>query len=522
MPRKTKQPTPQQLARMLVKMAEAWRERKDKFKASVESVQGHSPHEKAEAWVRYCAQNMEDDGDQEALLYLVSRGHDCTAEINKLVAEWRHAERHRIEAAKKFVHYVMPGKAARISGLSEFELRNFWGPAHDCQGYSIDATMLRTVGWCQIGGFEEWWRRMAKMFREGILRGGVETVPAASYLFNMCRSDYAIKLMKPALERCLEAIEIPTDDPECPWRFLPYSVAGKRRPVELVGNLAFASWVAFANFRLRGRDFNRDLVTGALEELLRHQDENGAWRSWAHDQEPSIEATASAVHALGLGKPLGWERVVDLAVAWLWTVQQKSGCWVEDGCPDPAYLTVLVLDAIELSKGGHKVTFSVPDLLSGGASEPSQAQPGKPKLRFEVGLSFPGEIRGRVAAVAGILSERLGRQNVLYDDYHKAEFARPDLDTYLQSLYHDQTQLIVVFLCSDYKKKEWCGLEWRAIRDLIKRREAHRIMLLRTDEALLPPGMYSIDGYLDIRGLSDRDVAASILTRLNARAGAKP
>jgi hypothetical protein len=502
------------LAQQLHAINEAWRKRQEKYRAFVASVQELALTERADAWMRYCVENMESDGDLEALVYLASRGHDCTAEITRLVGEWRQAERKRIAAAQKLVHHFKPGRTLRISQLSEFELRNFWIPLADSQSYSIDATMLRTVGWCQIGGFEEWWRRAAKSFREGVLRGGVEPVPAGAYLFNMCRSDYAISLMKPTLERCLEAIEFPSDDPEYPWIFLPHSVAGKRRPLERVSHVAFASWLLFSNFRLRGRDYNQELVCDGLEEVLRHQDENGAWRVMADDREPSIETTAVAIHALALGKPMGWQRAVQLAVDWLWKAQDKAGCWVEDGCPDPAYLSVLVLDAIELSKGGHKLTFSMPELPSGGATEVSQAQPSKPRLRFQVGLSFPGEIRGRVAAVAEILSERLGRQRILYDDYHKAEFARPDLDTYLLSLYHDQTELIVVFLCSDYKKKEWCGLEWRAVRDLIKRREGHRIMLLRTDESQLPAGMYSVDGYFDIRGSSDRDVAASILQRL--------
>jgi hypothetical protein len=41
---------------------------------------------------------------------------------------------------------------------------------------------------------------------------------------------------------------------------------------------------------------------------------------------------------------------------------------------------------------------------------------------------------------------------------------------------------VVVVLCADYERKEWCGLEWRAVRDLIKRRQEQRVMLLLADE----------------------------------------
>lgn len=78
--------------------------------------------------------------------------------------------------------------------------------------------------------------------------------------------------------------------------------------------------------------------------------------------------------------------------------------------------------------------------------------------RFLVALSFPGEYRVFVADVARLLSRRFGRSRVLYDKFHEAEFARPSLDTYLQHLYHDQSQLVVVFLCSDYERKNGLAL----------------------------------------------------------------
>jgi hypothetical protein len=64
--------------------------------------------------------------------------------------------------------------------------------------------------------------------------------------------------------------------------------------------------------------------------------------------------------------------------------------------------------------------------------------------RFRIALSFPSEHRPFVARVAESLAEHLGREVVLYDAWYEAEFARPDLDTYLQALYHDQSDLIAV------------------------------------------------------------------------------
>ena len=74
--------------------------------------------------------------------------------------------------------------------------------------------------------------------------------------------------------------------------------------------------------------------------------------------------------------------------------------------------------------------------------------------RFLVALSFPGEKRALVASIAHLLADRLTRHRMLYDAFYEAEFARPNLDTYLQRLYHKESSLVVVFLCSDYARKE--------------------------------------------------------------------
>ena len=136
-----------------------------------------------------------------------------------------------------------------------------------------------------------------------------------------------------------------------------------------------------------------------------------------------------------------------------------------------------------------------------------------PKKRFRVALSFPGERRAFVEQVASHLADSVGRERVLYDKYHEAEFIRIDLDTHLQKLYHEQSELIAVFLCAEYEQKEWCGLEWRAIRDLIKRRQASIVMPFRFDNTEIP-GLFSTDGYVSIGDRTPHDIAKLILERL--------
>jgi hypothetical protein len=143
------------------------------------------------------------------------------------------------------------------------------------------------------------------------------------------------------------------------------------------------------------------------------------------------------------------------------------------------------------------------------------SQAAQEQKRFRVALSFPGEHRAPVEKIAEALREKLGHERVLYDRWYAAEFNRLNLDTYLSKLYHDDSDLIAVFLCKEYNAKQWCGLEWRACRDLAKHKEDARLMFFRLDDADIP-GLYSIDGYQDIRAMSDGEVAAAILSRLGA------
>jgi hypothetical protein len=154
-------------------------------------------------------------------------------------------------------------------------------------------------------------------------------------------------------------------------------------------------------------------------------------------------------------------------------------------------------------------------LLSGrGFGEQSEAQSPFANKKFRIALSFPGEKREIIEAVAHQLHERL--PPVFYDKFFEAELAQPNLDLILQRIYHDNAELVVVFLGSDYEQKEYCGLEWRAIRDLIKKRKGDSIMFLRFDDAEIS-GLFSIDGYVDISNRSVSDVVDLICQRYGSR-----
>jgi len=137
--------------------------------------------------------------------------------------------------------------------------------------------------------------------------------------------------------------------------------------------------------------------------------------------------------------------------------------------------------------------------------------------RFRVALSFPGEQRNYVGEVAAVLEVSHGRDRILYDRFHEAEFARPDLDVYLPNLYRSDSDLICIFLCSDYAQKRFCNLEWRFIRQLIATEDQARIMFLSFDAIAAIPeiGILNGDGYVPIGGRSASEIASLINKRLS-------
>ena len=138
----------------------------------------------------------------------------------------------------------------------------------------------------------------------------------------------------------------------------------------------------------------------------------------------------------------------------------------------------------------------------------------KNNKRFKIALSFPGEYREDIIDnIAEGLAKKFSKKKILYDLFHQAEFAMPNLDTHLQKLYHDESELIVVCLCSHYNQKEWCGLEWRAIRGLLNNKKQNKIMFLRTDTGDVDGIFGTIDGSVPISKDNIDETIALIIER---------
>ena len=234
---------------------------------------------KAEDWLSLVAEHVDTVWDQDALVYLRSRGRDCHDQVNRLIHSWN------------------------VGGQQGLD-RDFWD-APALGDYSVEATILRTADWCEIEGFESWWGRLAQSRQERLLGGGIEDPLVAAYwLFNMVRSDYALRLLPGVLDGYLGSISLTSPNKPLPWVF-----GDALGPDDVEHHLAYASALIFARYRLRSNDANAGLIDQAVAALCRYQDQSGAWRASTSDPEMSIEATAMALHALALAQPRGWPRL---------------------------------------------------------------------------------------------------------------------------------------------------------------------------------------------------------------------
>lgn len=135
------------------------------------------------------------------------------------------------------------------------------------------------------------------------------------------------------------------------------------------------------------------------------------------------------------------------------------------------------------------------------------------KHHFEVSFSFPGDVRPYVESVARHLEQHIGPNSYFYDNNYKSQLARPSLDILLQEIYRDRSKLIVVFIGNEYQKKKWCGVEFRAIKDVIFNKQHDRIMYVRMDEGIVE-GVFNTDGYIDAAIHTPEQIANFIMERI--------
>lgn len=224
------------------------------------------------------------------------------------------------------------------------DYQNFWG-TNDV----LDGTMLRTVDWCEIGGYEKWWNRLKSQTEEMFFcnGGGLNTVPASLWLFAMCRSRTAVQLMRFLLSGYLVGLR---------YRF--------RQEEELV----LSAVALFAAEQLGIQD---DVVPRAVRETAAADLLRRATDWWlpgnppTEANRPEVVTTAICLTALAVTKPNGWRPAATAARDWLWQQQRTDGLWQPGQWQGvllghtltSTWTTVLVLDALDLVAAQPGVTF---------------------------------------------------------------------------------------------------------------------------------------------------------------------
>lgn len=82
-----------------------------------------------------------------------------------------------------------------------------------------------------------------------------------------------------------------------------------------------------------------------------------------------------------------------------------------------------------------------------------------------------------------------------------------------QDIYRNRSKLVVVFLGGDYQRKDWCGIEFRAIKEIILERDHKKIMFVRMDDSPVD-GVFKTDGYIDGRKFNPQEIAYFICERI--------
>src|SRR5258706_168722 len=138
------------------------------------------------------------------------------------------------------------------------------------------------------------------------------------------------------------------------------------------------------------------------------------------------------------------------------------------------------------------------------------------RRRFAIALSFPGERREYVEQVANALLPAFGgekgKSRIFYDDWHESKIIGYASNRKLQNIYATDSDLIVPFYCQDYRKKKWCGVELRAIEQLLFDEDYDRVLPLRFAHVDIP-GSFRTDIFPIVSERPAEDVAALILDR---------
>jgi hypothetical protein len=341
--------------------------------------------QKAEDWLAERANAADCWSNREAIVYFLSRETRLPDDRQSQAADIRkhwHLQRAEIESL------VAKGRIVGTHPVTGDECPvspRFWDLSSDARALAtLDATMMRVAEGLGIDGLDETWKQLAShlCWEAGMAEPSDESL--AYQLFSLCRSSVALSKMPGAVNALLRVLLRGKSIPTRPWEIIrhhPDEPAVDGYEGDTVKSVAIAASVAFV--AVRGAADDITMGQQAQKFLIRQQGTSGAWpRIGAYLEDlDSVLNTAMAVHPLSLAnpRPRGTAKTLEKAGDWLHQKQTADGCWVEDGV-DSVYLTVLVLDAIELATGGDMVTMMLTESIPTVTKRPQKKAGRKRKV----------------------------------------------------------------------------------------------------------------------------------------------
>jgi len=298
-------------------------------------------------------------GDYEFLILLASRGFDVSAYAMSVFKDWKVAAADEIEKQSWSSHYNANTGEQKLVKTDIHEIwpyPQFWHTGRN-EANSIDATMLRMVDHFKIYSFDGYWNEIKQDLELSVAGNSEGQHAMAQYLFNMCRTETGIALLR---DRMAIIIEIMIKSkPQSIKYFWEYQDLNKDG-LYYYKCPYIAAGLLFSIIKLGLTENYAELIKDCEKYLLSAQSANGGWKAVTLHETESIDATAVCMHALALTDREKQQQALTLAEEFLISKQDSWWLWHED--PNPyvsyPYLSVLVLDALELARGNYgKLTF---------------------------------------------------------------------------------------------------------------------------------------------------------------------
>ena len=132
-------------------------------------------------------------------------------------------------------------------------------------------------------------------------------------------------------------------------------------------------------------------------------------------------------------------------------------------------------------------------------------------FEYDVALSFAGEDRGYVSAVAEVLRAKGIR--IFYDLYEESRLWGKDLYQHLDYVYGKAARFCVVFVSSHYANKLWTSHELKSAQARAFEEGGEYILPARLDETEIP-GLRSTQGYVDLRSKTPEQCARLVVEKI--------